>query len=68
MSRIIGANPMIQAALDAGEDATGLCTVRAWAKALLEQDVPYTGTGIMTFVLDGKKVLVDTTVRVVDGE
>lgn len=68
MPRITGTNPMIQAALDAGEDATGLCTVREWAKVLLGRDDPYTGTGLMTFMLDGKRVLVDTTVRVVGEE
>ena len=52
--------------MDEGEDTTGLGTVRDWARALLEQAPPYTGE--MWFMLDGKKVSVETTVKVMEEE
>lgn len=38
--KLIGANPMIQAAMDAGEDASGLCTMREFAEQMIKYPPP----------------------------
>ena len=63
-----GANPMIQAALDAREDPGGLCTIREWAAYTIESK----GVGgyywdEMSFIADGKRVNVELVVTMIDG-
>jgi hypothetical protein len=59
-----GWNPIIQAALDAGQDTTGLCTVRELASYLLELPKPIAE---LAFELGGKQINVEVKVLAVDG-
>lgn len=57
------ANPMIRAALDAGEDATGLCTVRELVLIMLESASNQADTTELYFPLpDGRRVNVEVRI------
>lgn len=51
---------MIQAALDAGEDTTGLCTVRELAQYILNSSQPYHCE--LFFELAGRRINVEVAV------
>ena len=59
-----GANPMIQAALDAGQDASGLCTVRELAGYLSELNQRECE---LYFERNGQRLNAEIAVTAVDG-
>ena len=63
----VGANPMITSALAAGEDTTGLCTVREWAEMAIAPCAqnPLGQEGLkheMAFISNGLRYVVEMTV------
>lgn len=62
---IQAANPMIQAAIDSGQDTTGLCTVRGAVASMLEANVELME---MFFQHQGKGINVEIKItRVVES-